>query len=184
MPFAYSALAWLSKDLSCETGSFSCRRNPCSILQLVLSFQFPVQPALPGLSSLLPCCASSLFACLSPISTPPTSLGECFFNSLVVGVPFSLIFWQFWLFTVFRLVVILPLVVQGNEAFLPTPSSWLELSISWFSTRFLQFQLCLGSLSQKTILLSPESMPPMKEEWYCSFSWLEGIWSFDHFLKF
>ena len=34
-----------------------------------------------------------------PISTPPTGLDECFFfNSLIVGLPYNLIFWQFWLF--------------------------------------------------------------------------------------
>ena len=37
-----------------------------------------------------------------PISTPPTSMNECFFfNSLVVGLPYSSIFWQFWLFFCF-----------------------------------------------------------------------------------
>ena len=40
-----------------------------------------------------------------PVSTPPTSLNECFFfNSLVVGLPYSLIFWYFWLFFVFKLL--------------------------------------------------------------------------------
>ena len=34
-----------------------------------------------------------------PVSAPPTSLDECFFfNSLVVGLPYSSIFCQFWLF--------------------------------------------------------------------------------------
>ena len=34
-----------------------------------------------------------------PASTHPTSLDECFlFNSLLVGLPYSLIFCQFWLF--------------------------------------------------------------------------------------
>ena len=41
-----------------------------------------------------PCCVSSLP--WLPVSTLPTSLNECFFfNSLVVGHPYSLIFWQF-----------------------------------------------------------------------------------------
>ena len=41
-----------------------------------------------------------------PISTPPTGLGECFFFiSLVVGLPCSLIFCQFWLFFVFKLLL-------------------------------------------------------------------------------
>ena len=56
------------------------------------------------------------------LSTPPAGLDECFFNSLVVRVPCSLIFWHFWLFIVFKLVVIILLVVQGNEAFLPEAS--------------------------------------------------------------
>ena len=51
----------------------------------------------------------------------------CFFNSMVVGVPCSLIFWHFWLFIDFSLVVILLLVVRGSERFLPMPPSWLEL---------------------------------------------------------
>ena len=54
---------------------------------------------------LLPCHKSSLPQL--PISAPSTSLDECFFNSLVVGFPYSLIFWQLWLFFVFKLVVIL-----------------------------------------------------------------------------
>ena len=34
--------------------------------------------------------------------TPPTSLDECFFfNTLVVGFPYSSIFWQFWSFFCF-----------------------------------------------------------------------------------
>ena len=76
------------------------------------------QPALPRLCGPTPCCMTSL-----PSSTPPTGLGKCFFNPLVVRVLCSLIFWHFWLFIVFRLVVIL-LVVQGSKAFLPTSPSW------------------------------------------------------------
>ena len=74
------------------------------------------------------CClaASPLYPQL-PISTPPTGLDECFLNSLVVGLPYSLIFWQFWLFFVFKLVVILLLVVQGSKEYLPMPLSWLEV---------------------------------------------------------
>ena len=38
--------------------------------------------------------------------TPPTSLDECvFFNSLVVGLPYSSIFCQFWLVCVFKLLL-------------------------------------------------------------------------------
>ena len=39
-----------------------------------------------------------------PVSAPPTGLDKCFFFiSLVVGLPYSLIFCQFWLFFVFKL---------------------------------------------------------------------------------
>ena len=41
-----------------------------------------------------------------PVSTPPTGLDECvFFISLVVGLPCSSIFCQFWLFFVFKLLL-------------------------------------------------------------------------------
>ena len=41
-----------------------------------------------------------------PVSTPPTSLDECFFFiSLVVGIPYSLIFCQFWLFFDLKLLL-------------------------------------------------------------------------------
>ena len=51
----------------------------------------------------LPCCESSLP--WLPISTPPTGLYECFFFiSLVVRLPYSSIFCQFWLLFVFKLL--------------------------------------------------------------------------------
>ena len=41
-----------------------------------------------------------------PVSAPPTHLDECFFFiSLVVGLPYSLIFCQFWLLFVFKLLL-------------------------------------------------------------------------------
>ena len=47
-----------------------------------------------------------------PISAPPTRLNECFFfNSLVVRLPYSSIFWQFWMFSVFKFVAVLLLDV-------------------------------------------------------------------------
>ena len=60
-----------------------------------------------------------------PLSAPPTSLDECFFfNSLVVGLPCSLIFCQFWLVFVLEFVVVFLLVVQGSTVCLPMPPSW------------------------------------------------------------
>ena len=51
----------------------------------------------------LPCCESS--PPWLPISASPTGLDECFFFiSLVARLPYSLIFCQFWLFFVFKLL--------------------------------------------------------------------------------
>ena len=77
-----------------------------------------------------------------PFSPPLTCLGGCFFNSFIVGLPCSLIFLQFWLFSVFKLVVILLLVVQGSEAFLPTLPSWPKLLFIFYC--FLDFSLYLA----------------------------------------
>ena len=117
----------LSTEHSCEAGSFSCGHNPHRFLQPeVLRLYFPALEPWIAWSVLLPSC-SSLFihtqmwdhqppSCLpSPApalphvhSAPPISLGECFyFNSLVVGLPYSSICWQFWLCFVFKFVVFL-----------------------------------------------------------------------------
>ena len=128
----------LSNKLSCEAGSFSCcRLNPhrrfgvlfpcagtlgcavCLIPQLFLlvylhtEVEPPTLPAaaLPALVLQLP---QQVLSTRIPISAPPTSLCECFFfNSLVVRLPYSSIFCQFWLFFVFKFVVVL-LVVGGG----------------------------------------------------------------------
>ena len=70
----------------------------------------------------LPCCVSSLPRL--PISTPPTGLGECFFNSFVVGFPQSSVFWQFWLFFVFQFVVILWLCKEAQCIYLCLHLGW------------------------------------------------------------
>ena len=50
-----------------------------------------------------------------PVSTHPTRLDECFFfNSMVVGLPYSSIFWQFWLVFVFKSVVVLLYGFRGK----------------------------------------------------------------------
>ena len=54
-------------------------------------------------------------------------LFDCFFNSMVVGVPCSLISRHFCLFIDFRSVVILLLVVRGSEGFLLMPPAWPDL---------------------------------------------------------
>ena len=121
----------LSNRLSCETGSFS--HHNCHSPQSILSLSFPVSQSLQHshcLHGLLP--HSEIF-----LSQPAWSLVHCltglvvlvdfFFNSLVVRVPCSLIFRCFWLFSDFRLVVILLLVVRGSEGVLPMPPSWPEV---------------------------------------------------------
>ena len=96
----------------------------------------------------LPCHKSALPQLL--ISAPPIGLDECFFfNSSVVGFPFSLIFWHFWLFFVFKFVVFL-LVVQEGKVYLPTPPSWPEVfiihlcSFGAFFSFYSLFLLCLS----------------------------------------
>ena len=83
----------------------------------------PQSSALPVLVlQQLPCCEYS--PPQLPISTPPTGLNECFFfNFLVVGLPYSSILGQFWLFFVFKFVVLL-LVVQGSKVYVSKPPSW------------------------------------------------------------
>ena len=118
----------LSNNLSCEAGSFSCcHLNPHGLFQSEVEALFPragalgcvvcVAPQLllhtnvgpPGLpASALPgppaVALTRVLSTQLPVSAPPTSLGECgFFISLVVGLPYSLIFCQFWLFFVFKL---------------------------------------------------------------------------------
>ena len=77
--------------------------------------------------------AAALLQVLStwlPISAPHTSLDECFlFISLVVGLPYRLIFCHFWSFFVFKFVVIILLVVRGGTVCLPVPPSWPEVQI-------------------------------------------------------
>ena len=61
-----------------------------------------------------------------PVSVPSISMGECFFfNSLIVRLPCSLIF---WLFFVFKFVVVL-LVMRGGKGYLPMTASILAGSL-------------------------------------------------------
>ena len=150
----------LSNELFCEPGSFSHHHNHYRFLQPEISrLSFPISEPWVWRSVSLPSCSSQFMACkcgtaqstshhlacpglpvaawppvLStqlPISTPPTGLDECvFLNSLVVRLPYILIFCQFWFF-VFKFVVVLLLVVQGGTMCLPTPLSWLEVPKSY-----------------------------------------------------
>ena len=102
-----------------------------------LSHSPVVPPGLSGLSTHECGTTRSASCCLAvsplhplPVSTPPASLDECFcFISLVVGFPYSLILWLFWLFFVFKRVVVLLLceVVRGGAACL---QFWVLLTFS------------------------------------------------------
>ena len=82
-----------------------------------------------------------------PISTPPTGLDECFFfNSLVVKLPYGSIFWQFWLFFVFKFVVVLLLVAREGKVYLPIPPSWLEVPSHLFFKPMLALKYCFLKL--------------------------------------
>ena len=60
-----------------------------------------------------------------PISTPPTGLDECFFfNSLVVGLPYSWIFWPFWLVFVLKFVVALWFFEESQRVYLHLRLGW------------------------------------------------------------
>ena len=122
MQLACLALAPLTNEFLCETGSFSHHSTCCSSRSALSLSSASSQPR--------------------PHSPPPHHgflLVWLFwltfsFNSLVVGVPCNLYFWHFWLFIDFRLVVILLLVAGGSKWFLPMPPSWLELLKLQFSS--------------------------------------------------
>ena len=149
----------LFNGISCETGIFSSL-NPHRFFQSeILRLYLPTLEHLVECSVLLPRC-SSWFICTQmwdhllhqllpapvlqlppcressppwlPISSPPTFL----FNSLVVGLPYSIILWQFWLFFAFKFVVVLLLVVQGGKVYLPMPPSWLEVPLTFLINKF------------------------------------------------
>ena len=143
----------LSNKLSCEAGSFSCCLNTHRFFQSeALRLYFPTLEPRVVWSVLLPSCSSWFIhtqmwdhpvrqppPCLTsppavmllpsrlPFSNPPTSLHECFFfNSLFLRLPYSSIFWQFWLFFYLKFVILL-LITQGGKMYLPTPPTWLEV---------------------------------------------------------
>ena len=110
-------------------------------------------PCPPGL---LPRRSVSEQSCTVLHLTSMVVLVDFFFNSLVVRVPCSLIFWHFWLFIDFRLVVILLLlVVRGSTGFLPTLPSWPnEFVESYFcSIMWSVFENVPCALKRMSILL-------------------------------
>ena len=114
------------------TGALGC--GVCLPPQLFLPLHLHVNVGPPSLPSAAlpgpPVAALPLVLCAQlSIFAPPTGLCECFFfNSLVVGLPYNSIFCQFWLFFVFKFVVVL-LVEGGGPVYLSTPPSWPEVLV-------------------------------------------------------
>ena len=91
-------------------------------------------PRCPTTTHCMGCCCCRHHTTFSPhwLSgfAPPTRLGKYFFfKSSVVGFPYSLVFWQLWLFFVVKLVVILFMGVRGGDVCVPMPPSWPEVSL-------------------------------------------------------
>ena len=100
-----------------------------------------------------------------PFSTPPTGLDECFFfTSLVVRLPYILIFCQFWLFFVFKLLSFFWLCeeVQCVYLCLHLGFSWLFVLMCflvWYSTTclFLLLFLCIFGIIFRKLFPTPVS---------------------------
>ena len=75
-------------------------------------------------------CLATGLLCLAAHLCPSYQFGCFFFNSLVVRLPYSSIFCQFWLFLIFKFVVVLLLVVRGGTVCLPMPPSWPEVDFA------------------------------------------------------
>ena len=84
----------LSNELFCEV---------CLAPQLFLLVYLHVNVGPPGPPATV---SPGVLSTHLPVSAPPTGLNECvFFNSLVVGLAYSSVFCQFWLFFVFKLLL-------------------------------------------------------------------------------
>ena len=78
----------------------------CVGLQGLLAVALPAPFVPQSATSLGPATSPEFCPTRPPVSAPPTGLDECFFFiSLVVGLPCSSIFCQFWLFFVFKLLL-------------------------------------------------------------------------------
>ena len=146
------------QKLSCEAGFFSHWSNPTEFYrQRFWGFSSPCQnPGLHGLSQspvvLYSYPLANVGAPIPPATTLPSQSSSCHLVAhplhhsclslpllpiwmnvssltLFVGLPYSLIFWKFWLFFVFKFVAVLLLVVRGGKLYLYTPPSWPEVKI-------------------------------------------------------
>ena len=97
----------------------------CLIPQLLLPVNLHASVEMPTLPVVtLP----QVLSARLPVSAPPTGLGECFFfNPMVVGLPYSLIFCQFWLLLVLNLLSFFWLCQEAQCV----PPSWPEVCNSF-----------------------------------------------------
>ena len=103
----------------------------CLAPQLCLPF-YPhsnvAPPGPPAAALLWPYSASSLLQL--PISAPPTGLDEfVFFISWVVGLPYSSISCQFWLFFIFKLLLSFWLCEEAQCVYLRLHLGWKSSSV-------------------------------------------------------
>ena len=96
-------------DLSAQCGTLGCTVRPCTGITgsqgIPPNFSLLHVNVGPPIPQPLPLHATPHLLASPPISvsTPPTHLDECgFFKSLVVRLPHSSIFWQFWTLFVLR----------------------------------------------------------------------------------
>ena len=133
----------LSNKLSCEAGSFSRCPNPTGVFNRRFEALFPRA----GNLGCMVCFPPQLFlpvylhmnvglhappANTLPrvLSAPPTGPDECFFfNSLVVRLPYSLIFYQFWLFFVFNFLLYFFWLCEEAQCV------YLRLHLGWKSSK-------------------------------------------------
>ena len=100
-----------SESLFPLTGTLGCVVCLTPQLFLPVFLHKTVGPACPPAIALPQVLSTWLLVC-----APPAGLDECFFfNSLVVGLPYRSIFWQFWLFFVFKFVDVLLLVCARRQ---------------------------------------------------------------------
>ena len=142
-----------SESLFPLTGTLGCVVCLTPQLFLPVFLHKTVGPACPPAIALPQVLSTWLLVC-----APPAGLDECFFfNSLVVRLTYSSIFYQFWLFFVFKFVVLL-LVEQGGRVCLPMPPSLLEvhlLSIFYLKVCVKEFwTLLLSTVKWKSLTLS------------------------------
>ena len=120
-----------------------------------------------------PLCPGCLSLPLLPVWMNVSSLIPCptpwLFNFLVVGLPYSSIFCQFWLVFVFKFVFVLLLVVRGDKVHLPMPPSQPEvlfLVFAWIKWSKLFMKLICFHFVPPLGIGFHSSMPALKGTYF------------------